>query len=152
MKRILVFALTVFSAPSVNAETLWIGNAFVTTAVQPTCGSAAAVGDFDRVIYRPAGGSLGNGADSYFAYIGQRANFTMTVPGNTFTAGLNYAGQGVSSFINFSSKVGGITNWTMAPPTLDASVKHATLTATLANFFTVTGCTVSLRADLELVP
>ena len=135
-----------------QAETLWVGNAFVTVAPQPTCGTAATVSDYSRIIYRPASVPLGNGADSYFAYIGNRADFTMTTPGNTFRSGINYGAHFVTSNINFGSNVGAITAWTLTPAVISASQTNYTLKATFANFYGVTGCTVSLQANLELMP
>ena len=135
-----------------QAETLWVGNAFVTVATQPTCGTAASVSDYSRIIYRPASVPLGNGADSYFAYVGSRADFTMTTPNNTFRSGINYGGHFVSSYINFGNNVGAITAWTLTPSVISASQTNYTLNATFTNFYGVTGCNVSLQANLELLP
>lgn len=152
MKRFAAAALASCAAMSAHAETLWVGNAFVTAATQPTCGTAANVGDYARVIFRPAGVPLGNGGNSYLAYLGQRSNFTITAVGNSFQSGINYAGQYVSSYINFGANAGGITAWALTPAAISASQQNYALTGTFANFFGVAGCTVSVQADLELMP
>lgn len=135
-----------------RAETSWVGTAFVMPTPPEICGTAAASGDTATLIYRPAGAAFGNGADSYLAYIGQRSNFTMLVPGALFQAGVNYASRYVTSYIAFGSNTAGVTAWSMAPTTLSASTPSATLQATFANFYGVTGCTVTLRAALSRVP
>ncbi len=152
MKRFIFAALATLIAASAHAETLWLGNAFVTAAVQPTCGVAATVGDYSRVIFRPAGVSLGNGGNSYFAYIGTRSSLTFYVPGNSFRPGINYGAYFLNSYVSFGGNIAGITAWTLTPPVISAVQKNYTLTATFANFFDLTGCTVSLKADLELLP
>lgn len=154
MKNAALAALAALAAVSVHAETVWVGNAFVTAATAAcgpaTAGAFAAVGDFYRVIYRPAGVPLGNAADSYFAIIGQRSNFTMLVPNNTFRSGINYASRYVTSQVNFGTNGASILAWSMTPAALDASVKNASLTFTFANFFAVAGCNPTIRADLEI--
>lgn len=146
----LAAALAASAAPA-SAATVWVGNVFVTAAAS-VCGASAAVGDYATLIYRPASVPLGNGANSYLAYVSPRSSFAMTVPNNTFRPLVNYAGQFVSSTLKFGTSSGGITAWTMTPATLSATTTHAQLTTTLANFFATTGCTVTLRGDLELAP
>lgn len=156
MKRILSGSLLLLlSAGAARAETIWVGSAFITAISESTpgvCKDAANVGDYSKITYRPAGALLGNGADSYLAYVGQRSNVTLFVPNNTFRAAINYSGSYVSSQLNFGTKVGAITAWTMTPATLDANTLKATLTATFTNFYGLTGCTAFWRADLERVP
>lgn len=135
-----------------RAETVWVGNFFVSVTPPTVCGNTASKGDTHRVTYRPAGAALGNGADSYLAVIGQRANFTMLVPNNTFAAGINYAARYVSSYLNFGSNTGAITAWSMAPAALATNSTRAELQFTFTNFYAITGCTVTLRGDLERVP
>lgn len=144
----LAFAATLQPA---RAESLWVGTAFVTEATS-VCGSAATVGDFARLIYRPAGTSLGNDADSTLAYITSRASVTMFVPNNTFRANINYSGQSISSQVTITTRTGGILGWTLSPSVLATSTPRASLTARLANFFAVSGCTVSLQANLAKIP
>ena len=153
MRLVLAAGLAAMVAASTPAwaETVWVGDALVTSAPS-LCGSAAAVGDYATLIYRPAGTALGNAADSYLAYVSQRANMTMQVPNNTFRSGVNYASRYVTSYIAFGTNVAGVTAWALSPPTLATTTTHATLTATLANFYGVTGCTVSIRAALERAP
>lgn len=144
-----LFFLTAFVCVPAHAETVWLGNAFV-TQVEAVCGNAASVGDFQTAIYRPAGVPLGNDADSYFALVSQRANFTMQVPNNTFRAGINYGSRYITSQLKFGSNVGGILNWTMSPQVLDTTVKQAKLTFTIANYFGVKGCTTTFQVALVL--
>lgn len=151
MKTIAAIALlTLVSTIPAQAETSWIGNAFVVIAPQPACGNTVTTGDFYNIIYRPAGEVLGNGADSYLALVSQRSNFTMLTPNNTFRGGINYAARYVSSQINFGSSVGGITAWSMSPVSLAVNVRDANLTFTITNFFKIAGCNPTFRADLGL--
>lgn len=152
MKRLIFAALAPLIAAPAQAETLWVGNAFVTAAVQPTCADPASVGDYSRGIFRPAGVSLGNGANSYFAYIGTRSNLAFYVPNNAFQSEVNYGAYFVNSYVSFGGNVAGITAWTLTPPVISSTQKNYTLNATFANFFDLVGCTVSLEADLELLP
>ena len=153
MKHAAVLALaTLAVCPSLaRAETAWVGNAFILTAT-PACGNTAAAGDAQRVIHRPAGAALGNGADSYFAFVGQRANFTMMVPNNTFRAGINYAARYVSSYLNFGTANGAITAWSMSPAVMGAATNSAELTMAITNYYNIVGCNISVRADLERAP
>lgn len=149
MKRLLLCALCACVAPAAaQAESVWVGNFFVTSA-SSACLTSASAGDYLRMIYRPAGAALGNGGNSYLSYVGGRAGVAMTVPGNTFRAGVNYTASSVGSYITFASGSGGITAWTQSPAVLSAATTHATLSFTLANFFNLTGCTASFTGDLE---
>lgn len=161
MKRSSLFVLPLVGVvgllPAVaSAQTTWIGNVFISAIPSPancvnSSGvSVAAVGDYYRGLYRPAVSGLGNGADSYLALVGQRSSFTIMAPNNTFRAGINYASSYVSSSINFGSNTAGITAWTQAPATPGAGTANITLTATLANFWNVKGCTVTLQAGFAL--
>lgn len=135
-----------------RAETSWVGTAMVLPTPPAICGTAAGTGDYATLIYRPAGAVFGNGANSYLAYVGRRSNFTMMVPGALFQAGVNYASRYVTSWIVLASNTGGVTAWSMSPATLSPSTQSATLEATFANFYGVSGCTVTLRAGLSRVP
>ena len=112
--------------------------------------TVAEVGDFYRGLFRPAGAALGNGADSYLAMVSQRSSFTITVPNNSFQAGINYGSSYVSSSINFGSNTAGITRWTQVPTALAAGTANVNLTVTLANFWNLRGCTVTLQGALAL--
>lgn len=142
--------LLIGSIPApLHAETAWIGTAMVTQAPS-ICGNTAQVGDFHTAIYRPAGVTLGNDADSYLALISQRAYFTMLVPNNTFRAGINYGSSFVTSLLKFGSGTGGILSWSMSPATLDLSSKSAKLVFSIANFYAIKNCNPSFRATLIL--
>jgi hypothetical protein len=150
MKKFIIIALfALFFSLPVRAETTWLGNAFV-IAVPPACGTTVTVGDFNTILYRPAGVPLGNGADSYLALLGQRTSFTMLVPNNTFKPGINYASQYVTSLLNFGSNVGGILAWSMTPAVLSTATINARLVFTISNFFKITNCNPTFRADLGL--
>lgn len=142
----------------VRAETTWIGNIFVSAVAVPSkClnsngSSVADVGDYYRGLFRPAVSGLDNGADSYLALVGQRSSFTIMVPNNTFQAGINYGSSYVSSSLSFGSNSAGITRWTQSPATPTATTNSINITATLANFWNVKGCTVTLRGALTLAP
>lgn len=145
-------ALSLLCAGAARAETSWVGTAMVMFTPPAVCGSAASAGDYGTMIYRPWGTALGNGANSYLAYIGQRSNFTMMVPGAPFQAGVNYSSRYVTSNIALGTNTAGVIAWSMSPSSLSASVQSATLEATFANFYNVSGCTVTLRAALSRVP
>lgn len=147
LKRLMVAASLVGAVPCASASTLWVGNVFVTAAA-PACGDVAAVGDYASLVYRPAGASLGNSADSYLSYVGTRAAFAMTIPNGQFRAGVNYGGEYVSSKLKFGSNAGGVTVWAQTPSTVSTAVPTVELKATLANFYGVVGCVVSLQASL----
>jgi|APTNR8051073442_1049403.scaffolds.fasta_scaffold54207_1 hypothetical protein len=148
--------LAAFCPAAAHAETTWIGNVFVTAVPAPdkcinsSGNPVAEVGDYYRGLFRPAGTALGNGADSYFALVGQRSSFTITVPNNSFQAGINYGSSYVSASINFGSNTAGITRWTQVPATPAPGTANVNLTATLANFWNVRGCTVTLQGALAL--
>lgn len=163
MKRSIVTVLGAAGALALapmaaRAQTVWTGNMFVTAVPSPTnCinssgVSVADVGDFYRALYRPAGTALGNGADSYLALVSQRSAFAITVPNNSFRAGINYASSYVSSTVGFGSNAAGITQWQQSPTSPGTGTANVTLTATLANFWNLTGCTVTLQGALPLTP
>lgn len=129
------------------AEIVYVGDAFV-QAVTPKCRNVIAAGDYARLIYRPAIPGFGNGADSYLAYVPGRASYAMTVPNNTFQARVNYAGQSVGSTLNVQTKTGGVLDWQQDPQQPDLSGRSMTVTASIANFWTITGCTVTFQTNL----
>jgi hypothetical protein len=133
-----------------SAETLWIGNGFV-TAVTAACTGTIAVGDFGRVVYRPAGTTLGNGADSHLAYVTSRASYTMRVPNNSFRPMINYGGLAVSSKATFPSASGGILQFT-ATPIPGGGSPELRLVGSFANFFAITGCTTTIDAMVTRAP
>lgn len=163
MKRSIFVALGLASIgtllPAIGeAATIWTGNMFVTAVPAPakcvnSSGTTVAeVGDYYRGLYRPAGTALGNGANSYLALISQRSSFAITVPNNSFQAGINYGSSYVSSTIGFGSNSAGITRWQQSPTTPATGTPNVTLTTTLANFWNLTGCTVTLQGALPLTP
>jgi hypothetical protein len=144
-------AVAVSVAMPASAETLWVGNVLVTAATDQ-CGSAAEEGGYFRSVYRPAGVPLGNGANSYLTYLGQRSSYAMTVPNNQFQFGVNYTASGVTSEIKIVSKAGGITQWVQNPVSVSTNTTFITVTASIANFFAVTGCTATFQGHYVRVP
>lgn len=140
-------AASAATASGARAETVFVGDTMVLSTTS-ACVNVISVGETARFAYRPAGAAFGNGADSYLSYIGGRSSFAMTVPGNTFRASVNYAGQAMGSKLNLTTGKGGITGWTQNPATLSTSTATAELVANFANFWGVKGCTVSIRSNL----
>lgn len=140
-------AALVIAGSAARAETVFVGDTLVLSATS-ACASVISVGETARFAYRPAGAAFGNGADSYLAYIGGRASFAMTVPGNTFRSSVNYAGQSMGSKLSLTTGKGGVTGWTQNPATLSTSTDVAELVASFANFWAVKGCTVTIRTNL----
>lgn len=147
LKTVGLAAALLVAASAVRAETVFVGDSLVLAATSQ-CGTAISVGETARFTYRPTGSGLGNGADSYLAYIGNRSSYAMTVPGNTFRERVNYAGQAMSSSLSLKTETGGITGWDQKPAKASADVENLELTATLANFWAVVGCTVTIRSNL----
>jgi hypothetical protein len=150
MRRlILAAAAALLSAFGAHGETLWIGNAQLIAATS-ACVNSVTVGDFFRAIYRPMGVPLGNGANSHLALLAQRSSFVMRVPNNTFRASINYVGQTVGSTIGITSKAGGILGWQESAGFGSPLVSN--VTASIANFYGVTGCTGTVRMALMRLP
>lgn len=150
MKRFLMAALLMLPAMGAQAETLWTGNAFVTTA-STACGTSARVGDFFRAIYRPAGTGLGNGANSYLSLTSSRANFAVTVPNNTFRMNINYTGRTVGSTVSLGTHAGGILLWNESAA-FATGTANITVTARFAKFFGTTDCTATVQVFFTKLP
>ncbi|PZQ11311.1 MAG: hypothetical protein DI565_18645 [Ancylobacter novellus] len=149
-RRFLALAATLplfAAAGAVRAETVFVGDTQV-LAVTTNCSGNISVGETARFTYRPAGPGLGNGADSYLAYVGSRSSYTMTTPNNTFRAGINYAAQGLGSRLTLTNTTAGITGWTQNPATITTTTTSAELVSTFANFWGVKGCTATIRSNL----
>lgn len=149
MMKTLLLALpfAALAAPDAKAETLFVGDTLVLSTTT-ACGTSITVGETARFTYRPAGSKLGNGGDSYLAYVANRSSFTMTVAGNLFGVGRNYAGQNVSSYLGIASVSGGITGWQQSPTKIGTGTETIELTATIANYLAINGCTVTIRSNL----
>lgn len=150
MRRFFLAAALLFPTMGAQAETLWIGNAFVTVA-STACGISAKVGDFWRAIYRPAGTGLGNGANSYLSLTSSRANFAMTVPNNTFRANINYTARTVGSTVGLGTHSGGILAWTETANFAAVPINSG-VTMRLAKFFGTTNCNATLRVFFTKLP
>jgi hypothetical protein len=152
MRRFLVAGAAVLSLmTAAQAETKWVGNAFI-TAVTPACGTSARVGDYYRAIYRPAAGvGLGNGANSYLSLTSARSNVGMMVPNNTFRPLVNYLSRTVGSTVNLGSHSGGILAWTQSNDFAGVPLDSA-VTTTLAKFFGTTGCNATLQIYFNRLP
>lgn len=141
---ILAAALTLGSGKLANAETVYIGNVFI-DAVAPTSGTCAQTfvkGDFLRAVYRPK--SAGdNGADSHLSLTGTRSNIVLRVPGNNFAGNVNYVAQSIGSSLARSSYGGGILQWTQS-----ASADTIAIEGSLAKFFNISPCTITIRGNL----
>lgn len=149
MRKLILAVAILAQVFGARAESLWVAEARV-IAVTTQCSGSTAVGDFFRAIYRPAGASIGNGANSHLALFSQRSSFVMRVPNNKFQFGVNYTGQVVSSTITISSHAGGILQWSESAAF--GSPVASNVTASLANFFGKTGCTATLRMPFTLLP
>jgi hypothetical protein len=131
------------------AETVYVGNVFISFVSEGAqCKSTFAVNDFARAIYRPRGAALGNGGDSYLAYVSSRSSMVMAVPANDFQASINYAGSGVSSRAGLISKAGAITVWQQTPAVVGSGTPSVTITGRFANFFGIKDCIVEIRGNL----
>lgn len=144
---LLAAALATLSFSAARAETVFVGDTLVLSTTSK-CGTSISVGETARFTYRPTGTGLGNGADSYLAYIGNRSSYTMTVPGAPFRSGVNYAGQAMSSSLSLKTETGGIIGWDMKPAKPGPDTASVTLVATLANYWAIVGCTVTIRSNL----
>ncbi|MFC3691354.1 hypothetical protein [Chenggangzhangella methanolivorans] len=149
MLRPFLFALpfAALAASGAEAETVFVGDSLVLSTTT-TCGTSIAAGETARLTYRPAGAKLGNGGDSYLAYVANRSSFTMTIAGAVFGSGQNYAGQNVSSYLGVATIVGGVVGWQQSPAKIGPDTETIELTATLANYLTIKGCTVTIRSNL----
>ncbi|HZR80647.1 MAG TPA: hypothetical protein VFD92_06090 [Candidatus Binatia bacterium] len=149
MRRLLMAAaIVLLAAFEAHGETLYVGNAFL-TSVTPQCGKTAAVGDAYRAIYRPAGVNIGNGADSHFSLTSTRANVTMRVPNNSFQQNVNYVAQTVGSSVKIGSHAGGILGWTESG---GGGGVNISVTTSLAKFFGVKSCTATIDVYLTRLP
>jgi hypothetical protein len=132
-----------------QAETLWVAEARV-IATTTQCANTTGVGDFFRAIFRPRGVPIGNGADSQLALFSQRTSFWMRVPNNSFRFGVNYTGHIINSSLTFTSKAGGILDWSESAPFGAPAISN--VTASIANFYGTTGCTATLRMPFNMLP
>jgi len=135
-----------FASPA-QSETLFVGSAMV-SARTSQCGNSVVTGDFGRMTYRPSGAALGNGGDSNLAFLTSRASYSMNVPGGRFQFGVNYGGQSVNSQLTITPKAGGVTQWVQAPQNIGPSTPNLDITASIANFFGITGCSVTFQMSL----
>lgn len=146
---ILAALLAILPLRPAVADTVYVGNAFVSfVSGGAQCTSTFAVNDFARAIYRPRGAALGNGGDSYLAYVSSRSSMVMAVPNNDFQASINYAGSGVSSRAGLISKAGGITVWQQTPALVGSGTPGVTIKGRFANFFGIKDCIVEIRGNL----
>lgn len=150
LRSLAAFAMAAFigaaSTPA-RAETLFVGGALV-SARTSQCGNSVVPGDVGRMTYRPSGGALGNGPDSNLAFFTSRASYAMNVPGARFQFGVNYGGQSVNSQLSVTPKAGGVTQWVQAPNNIGAATQKLDVTASIANFFGITGCSVTFQMSL----
>jgi len=152
MKRILagaVLALLPFS--SASADTVFVGDVFIDfVSGNAQCTSTFAVNDSARVLYRPRGAAMDNGADSHLAYISTRASLVLRVANNDFRPNINYVGSGVSSRAALISNSGGITVWSQQPAVANvtAATPAINIKGRFANFFGITGCFVEIRGSV----
>lgn len=147
MRRLaMAAAIVLLASIEARAETLYVGNLFL-TAVTPQCGKVAAVGDAYRAIYRPAGTTNGNGADSHLSLTSTRANFTLQVPNNQFQQNVNYVAHTVGSTVKKGSHAGAILSWTEAGGAVNISI-----TASITKFFGVKRCTATFDVFLTKLP
>lgn len=140
-------ALASFAAAPARAETLFVGSAMI-SALTSACSPSFVVGDFGRMTYRPSGGNLGNGGDSNLSFQTSRASYAMNVPNNRFQFGVNYGGQSVSSQLTVLTKAGGVTQWVQDPAAIGPGTVKLDITASIANFFSITGCTATFQMSL----
>lgn len=150
MKRIVVAALlAMLPLGPALADTVYVGNAFVSfVGGGSQCTSTFQVNDSGRVMYRPRGAALGNGGDSYLAYVTSRSSMVMAVLNNDYQASINYAGSGVSSRAGLISKAGAITVWQQTPAVIGSGTASVTIKGRFANFFGIKDCFVELRGNL----
>jgi hypothetical protein len=148
-KLILGLILAALPATSALAETVFVGNSFI-DAVEggSQCKSTFQVNDTARVLYRPRGGALGNGGNSYLAYVTSRSSWMMHVAGNDFQASINYGGSGVGSRANLINKTAGITVWEQTPASVTAATPTVAIRGRFANFYGIKDCFVEFRANL----
>lgn len=151
----LAFGATILAASVAHAETAWVGNAFATIAPS-YCGTSVGAGDSYRIVFRPAGTTLGNGADSNLALVGQRSVFAARVANGLFKTGATYTPLWIGSQLNNdkdnSSWTSTIASWTMTPTTLATTTDSAELTFKIVKLWGKTGCDVTFHANLERAP
>ncbi len=150
MKRFVFAALLALLPirPAV-ADTVFVGNVFISAVSGVSqCTSTFQANDSARVIYRPRGAGLGNGGDSYLAYVTSRSSMVMAMLNNDFQAGVNYAGSGVSSRAGLISKAGAITVWQQAPGSIGPETATVAIKGRFANFFGIRDCFVEFRGNL----
>jgi hypothetical protein len=146
MKRLFAATalLLAFTAQG-QADTVWYGDAFITSEVGGCANANVAVGDFFGVTYRPAG--LDNGADSQIAFIASRAAAHFSVAGAQFTPGATVTGTALFSRggidVGFSST---LTAFASTPPTPLITTPVVRLSGTVTNFFADPNCTVTFSA------
>ena len=150
MKRFIAAAtVTLLTLGAAQAETVWVGNSFIdAVSGGTTCTSIFSVGDTGRLVFRPRGGALGNGGDSQLAYLSSRSAFQMIVSSGDFKTNVNYAGQSEGSTGNVGSNTGGILAWTQSPTTIGSGTPYIKVVAKFANFFRISGCSVTLRSNM----
>jgi hypothetical protein len=150
MKRMVVAALlAMLPLDPASADTVYVGNAFVSfVGGGSQCTSTFQVNDSARILYRPRGAALGNGGDSYLAYVTGRSSMVMAVLNNSFQANINYAGSGVSSRAGLISKAGGITVWQQEPGAIGPGTPSVAIRGRFANFFGIKDCFVEFRGNL----
>jgi hypothetical protein len=146
---LLVAALAHLTLRAAHADTVFVGNTFI-SAVSGTssCTSTFQVNDTARALYRPRGSALGNGGDSYLAYVTNRSSMVMAVLNNDFRADINYSGSGVSSRAGLISKAGGITVWQQTPANIAPGTPSVAIKGRFANFFGIKDCFVEFKGNL----
>ncbi len=150
MKRLALAAALCAALPGVvQAEAIWVGESFVTGSNCSTIG----IGDNYRSVYRPAGGALGNSADSFLSFLSGRAGLTVERTGGQFAPAAAVLLFGSGSRANdFANEAGTVTAWTRSPATVTATTRSIYIETTIANFFGASACTISLRMNLVREP
>ncbi len=150
MKRIvMICAVSLLSCGAASAEdtqAAWQGF-FTVTKVTSACSGVggAAVGDANASIYRPKIAATDTGTSLTVVY--GRSAFGLTVNDDTKTPQMR--GSGACTFNAFNSrgkvfKYTGCTfsSVTTSPTSVAASTSFVTVTGTINNFWSVTGCNV----------
>ncbi len=147
------------AAPAVSTDVpVYQGVAFFTAVSGTACTSNGFnVGDWYVMEYRqlprPSHTTYGGGIQ----FASERSAFSLVMaPGANLNGGVqnhpSVDGYGESSEAGPFSFTGGFDLTISSPGTAAAPAASVTITGTVANFFSYTGCTVTIRASLALRP
>ena len=144
-------ACAALPAQAATTQTVWQGDAFLTTVTSPCTASGIAQDDYYRTVYRPK--LSGTDPAEALSFVGGRSLVLGTSAAGSamFQGSGNYKIEGVGSRANFFTSTGHF-QLSILPAPITAGTQDVSITGSLTNFFAITGCTIQFTSALVQRP